>query len=126
MRKVEQSPLVRYAREAGVKITTGDALGIGFSFALEKHRHALVATVLVLSLLCYAIVDFAMNEEVYAVDPPFVLFGVAGAIAVLASMLWLVSAGVPRAASKLFSKRPRACFAASGRLSRNVYSPARR
>jgi hypothetical protein len=97
LRKVEQSPLVRYAKEAGVKVTTGDAPGIGFGFALEKHRHALVATVLVLSLLCYAVVDFAMNEEVYAVDPPLVLFGVAGAIAVLVSMLWLVSAGVPRA-----------------------------
>jgi len=56
-----------------------------------------LATVLVLSLLCYAVVDFAMHEEVYAVDPPLVLFAVAGAIAVLASMLWLVSAGVPRA-----------------------------
>jgi len=99
LRKVEQSPLVRYAREAGVKITTGDVPGIGSGFALEKHRHALVATVLVLSLLCYAIVDFAMNEEVYAVDPPLALFGVAGAITVLASMLWLVSAGVPRAES---------------------------
>src|SRR5260221_11705206 len=97
LRKVEQSPLMRYAREAGVKITTGDVPGIGSGFALEKHRHALVATVLVLSLLCYAVVDFAMNEEVYAVDPPLALFGVAGAIAVLASMLWLVSAGVPRA-----------------------------
>jgi hypothetical protein len=97
LRKVEQSPLVRYAREAGVKVTAGDAPGIGYDFALEKHRHALVAMVLVLSLLCYAIVDFAMNEEVYAVDPPLVLFGVAGAIVVLAAMLWLVSAGVPRA-----------------------------
>jgi len=97
LRKVEQSPVVRYAREAGVKVTAGDAPGIGYNFALEKHRHALVATVLVLSLLCYAVVDFAMNEEVYAVDPPLVLFGVAGAIAVLVSMLWLVSTGVPRA-----------------------------
>ncbi len=97
LRTVEQSPLVRYAREAGVKLTTGDAHSIGSGFALEKNRHALVATVLVLSLLCYAVVDFAMYEEVYAVDPPLVLFAVAGAIAVLASMLWLVSAGVPRA-----------------------------
>jgi hypothetical protein len=97
LRTVEQSPIVRYAREAGVKITTGDVPGIGSGFALEKHRHALVATVLVLLLLCYAIVDFAMNEEVYAVDPPLVLFGVAAAIALLATMLWLVSAGVPRA-----------------------------
>src|SRR5258706_9430036 len=97
LRTVEQSPIVRYAKEAGVRITTGDVPGIGSGFALEKHRHALVATVLVLSLLCYAIVDFAMNEEVYAVDPPLVLFGVAGAIAVLAALLWLVLAGVPRA-----------------------------
>jgi hypothetical protein len=97
LRTVEESPVVRYAREAGVKVTAGDAPGIGYDFALEKHRHALVATVLVLTLLCYAVVDFAMNEEVYAVDPPLVLFGVAGAIVVLAAMLWLVSARVPRA-----------------------------
>src|SRR5258706_8928731 len=98
LRTVEQSPLVRYAREAGVKLTTGDAHSIGSGFALEKNRHALVATVLVLSLLCYAVVDFAMYEEVYAVDPPLVLFAVAGAIAVLASMLLLrFAGGAPRA-----------------------------
>ncbi len=66
LQEVEQSPLVRYAREAGVKFTSGDAQGIGSGFALEKNRHALVATVLVLALLCYAIVDFAMYEEAVA------------------------------------------------------------
>src|SRR5258708_2895281 len=53
LRKVEQSPLVRYAKEAGVKATTGDAPGIGFGFPLEKPPHALAAPLLPLSLLSY-------------------------------------------------------------------------
>ncbi len=96
LRQVEQSPVVRYAKEAGVRVTTGDVQGIGSGFALEKHRHALVAVVLVLLFLCYAVVDLALNEEVHAVEPPLALFVLAGVIAALASMIWLVSAHVPR------------------------------
>ena len=95
LRAVEGSDIVRYARQAGVKVTTGEGSVSGF--ALENHRHALVATVLALFLLGYAIVDIAISQESYAVDPPFVLFALGGAIAVLVGMLWLASAGVPRA-----------------------------
>jgi multidrug transporter EmrE-like cation transporter len=95
LRAVEESDIVRYARQAGVKVTTGEGSVSGF--ALESHRHALVATVLALLLLGYAIVDIAISQESYAVDPPFVLFALGGAIAVLVGMLWLASAGVPRA-----------------------------
>jgi hypothetical protein len=52
--------------------------------------------VLVLLFLCYGVLDLALNEEVHAVEPPLVLFVLAGAIAALAGMLWLVSANVPR------------------------------
>jgi hypothetical protein len=97
LRAVEQSAIVNYARQAGVKVTSGTPRGIGSGFALESHRHALVAMLLVLSLLCYAVIDFVVNEEIYAVGPPLVLFALAGAIVVLAGMLWLASAGVPRA-----------------------------
>ncbi len=96
LRQVEQSTVVRYAREAGVKVTTGEAQGIGYSFALENNRHALAAVMLVLLLIGYCVVDFALNEEIYAVDPPLMLFVLAGAIAALASMVWLASADVPR------------------------------
>ncbi len=96
LRQVEQSPLVRYAREAGVRVTSSAAQGIGSGFALEKHRHALVAMMLVLLVLCYGVVDLALNEEIHAVEPPLVLFVLAGAIAALASMIWLLSAQVPR------------------------------
>jgi hypothetical protein len=95
LRAVEESDIVRYARQAGVKVTTGEGSVSGF--ALESHRHALVATVLALLLLGYAIVDIAISEESYAVNPPWVLFALGGAIAVLVGMLWLASAGVPRA-----------------------------
>ena len=94
--KIEQSPLVRYAREAGVRVTSSEVQGIASGFALEKHRHALVAAVLMVSFLCYGVVDLALNEEIHAVEPPLVLFALAGAIAALASMIWLVAAGVPR------------------------------
>jgi len=95
LRAVEESDIVRYAGQAGVKVTTGERSVSGF--ALESHRHALVATVLALFLLGYAIVDIAISQESYAVDPPWVLFALGGALAVLVGMLWLASAGVPRA-----------------------------
>jgi len=95
LRAVEESAIVRYAGQAGVKVATG--VGSVSGFALESHRHALVATVLALFLLSYAIFDFALYEESYAVEPPWVLFALGGATAVLVGMLWLASAGVPRA-----------------------------
>ena len=94
---IEESPLVRYARQAGLAVTTDRSRGIGYGFSLESNRHAFVGAVLVIALLCYAVVDLALNEEVYAVDPPLVLFAVGGAIVVLAGLLWFASAGVPRA-----------------------------
>jgi hypothetical protein len=94
---VEQSPIVGYARQMGVNVASGMARGIGSGFALESHRHALVAMVLMLSLLCYAVIDIALNEESYAVEPPLVLFALAGVMAMLPSLLWLASTGVPRA-----------------------------
>lgn len=96
LQDIGQSSVVRYAMQAGVKVKSHTAHGIGSGFALEGHRHARVAMGLVLVLLCGAIIDLALNQEVYAVDPPFVLFAFAGALAVPAGMLWLASAGVPR------------------------------
>jgi len=96
LRQVEQSPFVRYAKEAGARVTAGDVQSIGSGFALEKHRHALFAMVLVLFFLGYGVLDLALNEEVHAVEPPLVFFVLAGAIAALASMIWLASAQVPR------------------------------
>ncbi|HEY6241679.1 MAG TPA: hypothetical protein VIW78_12695 [Burkholderiales bacterium] len=94
--KIEQSPLVRYAREAGVKIDSGGAPGTASGVGLENHPHAIAAMGLVLVLVCYAFVDIGLNEETYAVEPPLVLFALAGAIAVLSGMLWLASVGVSR------------------------------
>jgi hypothetical protein len=96
-KEVEESPLVRYARQAGLAIAIDRSREIGYGFSLESNRHALAGAVLVIALLCYAIVDLAVNEEIYAVDPPLVLFAVGGSIAVLAGLLWFASAGVPRA-----------------------------
>lgn len=96
-KKVEESALVRYARQAGLAIAIDRSREISYGFSLESNRHALVGAVLVIALLCYAVVDLAVNEEIYAVNPPLVLFAVGGAIAVLAGMLWFGSAGVPRA-----------------------------
>lgn len=97
VRRLEQSPIVRYARQAGVKVTTGEKPGMADGFALERHRHAMVATALVLLLLVYAVLDLALNEEIHAVEPPLALFVVAGAVAALAAMAWLSSTHVPRA-----------------------------
>lgn len=96
-KEIEESPLVRYARRAGLAITIDRSREIGYGFSLESNRHALVGAVLVIAVLCYAVFDLAVNEETYAVDPPLVLFAVGGAIAVLAGVLWFASAGVPRA-----------------------------
>jgi hypothetical protein len=103
LREIEESPIVRYAREAGVGITTDSSRGIGSGFALESNRHALAGAVLGIALLCYALVDFAAYEERYAVDPPLVLFFLAGAIAALAGLLWFSLAKVPRAETLVLS-----------------------
>lgn len=97
LREVEESPLVRYAKEAGVKVTTDPARGVGSGFALESNRHAIAGAALVITLLLYAVVDLAVDEEVYALSPPFALFAVAGALVALAGMRWFASAGLPRA-----------------------------
>lgn len=95
LRAVEQSAIVRYARQAGVKVSTA-ALG-RTGFALESNRHTLAAAVLGIALLVYGILDIAVYDESYAVGPPFVMFALGGAIAMLAGLLWLASAGAPRA-----------------------------
>jgi hypothetical protein len=95
LRRVEQSAIVRYAKQAGVKVTSGPMRQTGF--ALESNRHTLAATVLVIALLFYAVFDIAVYDESYAVEPPLVLFALGGAIAALAGMLWLASTGAPRA-----------------------------
>jgi hypothetical protein len=97
VREMEESPLIRFARHAGFVIGTEALRNSRSDFSLESNRHALVGAVLVIALLCYAVVDLAVSEEIYAVDPPLVLFAVGGAIAVLAGTLWFASAGVPRA-----------------------------
>ena len=96
-KEIEESPLVRYAKQAGLAIAPDKTRGIGAGFSLESNRHALAGTLLVIALLGYAVVDLALSEEAYAVEPPLALFAVGGAIMVLAGLLWLGSAGVPRA-----------------------------
>jgi hypothetical protein len=95
LRRVEQSPIVRYARQVGAKVSTGAMRQTGF--ALESNRHTLAAAILGISLLVYGFVDIALYDESYAVDPPFVLFALGGALAALAGMLWLASVRAPRA-----------------------------
>jgi hypothetical protein len=96
LRAIEQSEIVHYAKHAGVTVTSGAASGSGSGFALESHRHALVALVLVLVFLAYAVFDIALYDESYVVEPPLVLFVLAGVTAALPVMLWLSFTGVPR------------------------------
>src|SRR5262249_35507017 len=95
LRRIEQSPIVRYAKQAGVKVGSGPARETGF--ALESHRHTAAAAILGIALLVYGLVDIAPYDESYAVEPPLVLFAVAGAVVALAGMLWLDLADTPRA-----------------------------
>jgi len=102
LREAEQSTVVRYAREAGVRVVASEAQGVS-DFVLEDHRHALAAAVLVLLLVGYWVADFVNYDETYAVEPPLVLFMLAGAIASLAGLVWLGTAGVPRAPTLVLS-----------------------
>jgi len=102
LREAEQSTVVRYAREAGVRVAVSEAQGVS-NFVLEDHRHALAAAVLVLLLVGYWVADFVNYDETYAVEPPLVLFMLAGAIASLAGLVWLGTAGVPRAPTLVLS-----------------------
>src|SRR5262249_56339057 len=94
LRRIEQSPIVRYAKEAGVKVSI---TGIHPPrFALESNRHTAVAAFLGIVVLLYGLVDIWLYDDSYAVAPPFVLCALGGALAALAGMAWLALAGAPR------------------------------
>jgi len=94
LRRIEQSPIVRYAKQAGVTVSTTGIRAPGF--ALESNRHTAAAAILGIVLLLYGLGDIWLYDESYAVDPPFVLFALGGALTVLAGMVWLGLAGAPR------------------------------
>jgi len=94
LRAAEQSPIILYAKQVGVKVTTGAMRQPGFT--LESNRHTLAAAIIVIVLVLYTLFDMMLPDESYAVDPPLVLFALGGAIAALAAMLWLAFSGAPR------------------------------
>jgi hypothetical protein len=95
LRRVERSPIVRYTKQAGVKVSITGIRPPGF--ALESNRHTLAAAILGIALLVYGVADIALYDESYAVAPPLGLFALGGVVAALAGMLWLAFAGAPRA-----------------------------
>ena len=94
-RDVDQSLLVQHMRRMGVKVALQEGRRMGF--ALERNRAALGALVLIFGLMTYAIVDWLLNSETYAVKPPVVLYALAGALAMLACAFTLAANDVPHA-----------------------------
>jgi hypothetical protein len=94
-RDTEQSLVVQHMRRMGVKVELREGPRAGF--ALERSRAALGALVLIFAFMTYAIVDWLLNTETYAVKPPVVLYAVAGSLALLACALTLAANGVPHA-----------------------------
>ena len=94
---VERSALVQYLRRRGVQVEVGEGPRMGF--ALERNRASLGALALIFVLIAYAIVDWMLNTETYAVKPPAVLYVLAAAIVLLASGIILALNRVPQAES---------------------------
>jgi hypothetical protein len=109
--EVEDSALVRYLRRMGVKVEVAEGAPAGF--ALERHRASLAALALIFALLGYAIIDWMVNTETYAVKPPAVLHVLAGAIVLLACGIVLALNRVPHAESWGVSVVLGAVFAAA-------------
>ena len=108
---VERSALVQYMRRMGVKVEMREGPRTGF--ALERNRASRAALALIFLLIGYAIVDFLVNSETYAVKPPAVLYVLAGAIALLACGMVLALNRVPQAESWGVSVVLGAAFAAA-------------
>lgn len=108
---VERSALVQYMRRMGVKVEMREGPRSGF--ALERNRATRVALALIFVLIGYAIVDFLVNSETYAVKPPAVLYVLAGVMVLLASGLVLALNRVPQAESWGVSVVLGAAFAAA-------------
>jgi len=108
---VERSALVQYMRRMGVKVEMRE--GPRSAFALERNRASRAALALIFVLIGYAIVDFLVNSETYAVKPPAVLYVLAGAIALLACGMVLALNRVPQAESWGVSLVLGAAFAAA-------------
>lgn len=110
-RDVDQSALVQHMRRMGVKVERHEAPRAGF--ALERNRASLGALMLIFALIAYAIVDFMVNTETYAVKPPAVLYVLAGALVMLACAITLALKEVPSAEAWGVSVVLGAAFAAA-------------
>ena len=108
---VERSALVQYMRRMGVKVEMREGPRSGF--ALERNRASRAALALIFVLIGYAIVDFLINSETYAVKPPAVLYVLAGVMVLLACAMVLALNRVPQAESWGVSVVLGAAFAAA-------------
>jgi hypothetical protein len=93
-RELEASPLVQYLRSRGIPIRRKSARISGF--ALESHRATWIGTLAFLSLVAYTVGDLFLNAEVYAVEPPLVLFVLAGFAAAMACVVLIGRYPLPR------------------------------
>ena len=108
---VERSALVQYMRRMGVKVEMREGPRSGF--ALERNRASRGALALIFVLIGYAIVDFLVNSETYAVKPPAVLYVLVGVMVLLACGIVLAWNRVPQAESWGVSVVLGAAFAAA-------------
>jgi len=70
---------------------------IEFPYALETNRSTVVAMLLLPVLMTYALVDFVLNEETYASQPPYGFLVLLGVIVALIAGRWLRGGNVPNA-----------------------------
>ncbi len=70
---------------------------IEFPYGLETNRSTLIGVLLLPVLMTYGLVDFVLNEETYASQPPYGLLVLLGVIVALIAGRWLRGANVPNA-----------------------------
>ncbi len=95
--QIDTSPLMQYVRAAlpNVPVKRPENL-INASFAIEKNPSSLVVTAAFLFLIVYAVLDGGfLLHETYAQDPPYAAFAVAGAVAAMVSVFWMLRSQVP-------------------------------
>jgi len=70
---------------------------IAFPYSLETNRSTLIAVLLLPVLMTYGFVDFVLNEETYASQPPYGFLALLGVIVALIAGRWLRGGNVPNA-----------------------------
>jgi hypothetical protein len=110
---IQANPIFRFLAARGYEFDlAGLQAGIA-GFALEKNPRSLAVVIAFFVLIGYALVDFLIGAETYAIDAPWPLIFAAGTCAAIAALAWMKHGKVPWAESIAVAALVGAAFGAA-------------